>query len=291
MITQPCKRPRLGAHVSVAGGPSRACERASELGLDTMQIFVKNANRWQQRPLTAEEVESFRERRTHRGIDPVLAHASYLINVASPDRALRKRSERALVDELERCAALGIDALVLHPGARHSTEPDRAIAAAAKVIERSLERVPGVRLLLENTAGQGSLLGGSLGDLAALLSGCQLPSDRLGICIDTCHAYAAGYPIHRRAGWHDFLDRVKADIGIDRLGAVHMNDSLGELASRRDRHANLGRGKIGTRALCHLIRDPSLVNLPVILETPQGERLEGYRADLRILRRALARRR
>mgnify|MGYP001822143505 CR=1 FL=1 len=280
------RRPRLGAHVSVAGGLHRAFERASTLRCEAIQIFVKNANRWQQRPLRTHEIDAFRRARDESSVGPVLAHASYLINVASPAPALRRRSATALGDELDRCALLGVDALVLHPGAHLGDGPDRAIRRVGDTLAGVLERHgDGVELLLENTAGQGTLLGARPEELEALLAAVGA-GERLGLCLDTCHAFAAGWPIHREALWRSLRRGLAGTPLYSALRAIHLNDSKTPFDSRKDRHANVGRGEIGTRAFGRLVRDPCLAHLPMILETPMGDDMVGYRRDLRILRRA-----
>jgi deoxyribonuclease-4 len=272
--------------VSVAGGLHRAFERAAELGCEAIQIFVKNANRWQQRPLRADEIDAFRQARAQSAVGPVLAHASYLINVASPDAALRRRSASALGDELDRCALLGVDGLVLHPGAHMGDGPERAIRRAGDTLARVLERHgDGVELLIENTAGQGTLLGASPDELEGLLAAVD-GGERVGLCLDSCHAFAAGWPIHRQRGWRSLRRRLGSGPLRAALRALHLNDSKTPFDSRRDRHANIGQGEIGSRGFGRIVRDPCLADLPMVVETPIGEAMAGYRRDLKILRRA-----
>lgn len=195
------KRPLLGVHASVAGGFPRALERGEALGCDTIQIFVKNANRWQAKPIEPAAAAAFREAHRESPIGPLFAHASYLINLAAVDEKTLSRSRAALADELERCAALGVDGLVLHPGAHLGEGVEAGVAAVAASLDivfgPLLDRLPdlSVRLLLENTAGQGTVLGHRLEELAAIIEAADC-KQHLGVCLDSCHAFAAGYPVH-----------------------------------------------------------------------------------------------
>ena len=275
---------RLGAHVSVAGGVSKAFGRAAALGCDALQIFVKNASRWQAPPLEHTEVARFKEARAAQGCPPVVAHASYLINLAAANPATLERSWAALADELSRCRMLGIDALVLHPGA-HVGQGE---AAGLDLIATSLDGVlgmqpEGVKVLLENTAGQGTVLGSRFEHLAQIIATVDAPA-RLGICLDTCHAFAAGYDL---VNCYDaVLEDFGARLGWARLGCVHLNDSQHALGSRRDRHANLGAGSIGVEAFVRLASD-ARVAAPLVLETPLGADGLGHGRDLAALRARL----
>jgi len=283
--------PPLGAHVSVAGGLANAFPRGEELGCWAIQIFVKNANQWQAKPLADEEVEAFRAARAASAIGPVLAHASYLINLAATDRAVAARSRAALADELSRCQALGVDGLVLHPGAHTGAGEARGVARFAAQLDRVLAAVPprgdrgenATRVLLENTAGQGTALGHRLEQLAAIRDRLASP-ERVAVCLDTCHAFAAGYPLHEQAGYEEFLAEFDDLLGLDLLAGIHLNDSLRPFASRRDRHAHLGEGAIGTTLFARLLHDRRLARVPMVLETEPGPDREGHRRDLELLR-------
>jgi deoxyribonuclease-4 len=271
--------------VSIAGGLPNAIDRGVELGCDAIQIFVKNNSRWVGRELLAEEANAFRAARRASPLGAVIAHASYLINPAATDPATLERSRDALADELERCQHLGLDGLVLHPGAHLGTGPASGLARAARSLDEVLARVPRAPLvLLEITAGQGSALGSTLEELAAIRTGCSQP-ERLGVCLDTCHAFAAGYPLHEPAGYERFFAEFEAIIGLDALRAIHLNDSQGALGSRRDRHANIGAGEIGRGLFARLLHDPALAGVPMLLETPRGEDSVGHRSDLQLLKR------
>ena len=277
--------PPLGAHVSVAGGMPAAIERATALGCTAAQVFVKNANQWQGRELPETEVAAFRAAHAASRVGPLVAHASYLINLCSADPALLARSREALADELDRCARLGVDGLVLHPGAHLGAGEEVGIDRVAQSLDAVLSALPEVstRVLLENTAGQGSCLGYRLEHLAAIRSRVASPH-RVGVCLDTCHAFAAGYAIHRRQGYDDFVAEIEERLGLPAVGCFHLNDSVRPFGSRCDRHAHIGEGEIGLAAFARLLHDPRLRAIPMVLETAPGDRMEGHRRDLERLR-------
>ena len=283
----------LGAHVSASGGVANAFANAAALGCDALQLFVKNANRWSAKPLTETQVAAYREARAAHYNPPVTAHASYLINLAAVKPETLENSRTALKDELTRCHELTIPGLVLHPGAHMGAGLDEGLGAVA----RSLDVVFGaleaalpestVQVWLENTAGQGTTLGRELSELSRIISLTDHPA-RLGVCLDTCHAFAAGYEIHTEAGLQSFLDDAETQFGLGRVGCFHLNDSRFPLGSRRDRHANLGEGEIGLAAFSRLAADPRFTETPMLLETPHGEDGAELREDLGRLRRTLA---
>jgi deoxyribonuclease-4 len=280
--------PPLGAHVSVAGGVANAIPRGEALGCTAVQIFVKNANRWQGPPIAAADAAAFREARSASPVGPVLAHASYLINLAAADPAILDRSRAALIDEHERCAQVGVDGLVLHPGSHLGAGEENGIERVAAEIDRALALVPeerpgGVRVLLENTAGQGSNLGWRLDHLAAIRSRLAAP-ERVAVCLDTCHAFAAGYPVHEAAGYEEFVAEADAVLGLGLVAAIHLNDSVKPFGSRRDRHAHIGEGEIGTDLFARLLHDRRFARVPMVLETEPGPDSEGHRRDLELLR-------
>ena len=286
--------PRLGAHVSTAGGVSRAFERGAAIGCDALQVFVKNANAWAAKPLPEAEVQAFREARAATpgpGAPsplPVVAHASYLINLCSPKPDVHAKSRTALLDELRRCSALGIPGLVLHPGA-HLGEGEEV---GLDGIARSLDAVHqegadlSARVLLENTAGQGTVLGSKLAQLARIVALVDAP-ERVGVCLDTCHAFAAGYDLRTDEGYAGFVDEVEATIGLARVAALHLNDSVFDLGSAKDRHATIGEGMLGAAAFARLIQDPRWGDVPMVLETPLGDDELGHQRDLVTLRALL----
>lgn len=281
--------PPLGAHVSVAGGLCSAFPRAAELQCTAMQIFVKNANQWRGKDLADDEAAAFRAAHGASAVGPLVAHASYLINLAATDPVVLEKSEAALADELVRCDRLGVEGLVLHPGAHMGAGEEAGLASFAAALERVLAAVqsemPGIatRLLLENTAGQGTCLGCRLEHLARIRSLVSAPH-RVGVCLDTCHAFAAGYPIHEAAGREEFLAEVEELLGLDVLGCFHVNDSVKPFASRRDRHAHIGEGEIGLDCFAWLMTEPRLAAIPMVLETEPGDEMAGHRRDLETLR-------
>jgi deoxyribonuclease-4 len=216
-----------------------------------------------------------------------MAHASYLINLAAADPGLLALSRQALSDELERCGRLGVAGLVLHPGAHLGAGEEVGLDRAAAALDQVLAALPGLRtrVLIENTAGQGSCLGHRLEHLAGLRQ--RLPAARrrrVGFCIDTCHAFAAGYPIADRAGWRDFLAEVTDRLGLAALGCIHANDSLRPCGSRRDRHAHIGSGLLGLETFARLLAEPALAEVPMIVETDPGKDMAGHARDLEVLR-------
>lgn len=274
----------LGAHVSVSGGAEKAVARATELGCDAFQIFVKSPNRWTNAPRPSSESDRFREERERSGM-PVVAHAGYLVNLASSTAEVAEKSRRSLVDELRRCAALGVPGLVLHPGAPQDAGRDVGIDRVAAGLDAVLAEVADapVRILLENTAGQGSTLGLSPSELQAIRARVSEPT-RVGICLDTCHAFAAGYDLRSEDGYQRLVGEVADTVGLETVFAWHLNDSKFPLGKNRDRHANIGEGEIGREAFARLLADVRFAELPMILETPLGDDEGGHARDLATLR-------
>ncbi len=256
-----------------------------ERGVDTCQIFVKNASQWRGKPLRAAEIESFRVSRSEARISRVVAHGTYLVNLAATDPANRERSVATLGDELDRATALGLDGLVVHPGAHLGAGEEIGLERIARSLDRVLDRRPATAtpILLECTAGQGTVLGYRLEQLARIIEQCE-SGDMLGVCIDTCHAFAAGYAIEAPGGFEELLERADELFGIERLGCLHLNDSRHPLGSRRDRHANIGEGEIGLEPFRWMLNEPRLRGVPMILETPIGDDGEGHARDLATLR-------
>lgn len=275
----------LGAHMSVAGGVSTAFARAEKVGCTALQIFVKNANQWAAKPIGEEEIRRFAAERRRTGIERVVAHDSYLINLGSPDTDLWKRSIDALVDELERCESLALDGLVAHPGAHMGTGEDAGLARISSALDAVHARTKGFRalLLLEATAGSGTHLGASFEHLRRIRDGVREP-ERVAYCIDTCHVFAAGYEMRTPEGVRDTLDRFDSVCGLEFLRAIHLNDSLTPFASRRDRHAHIGEGAIGRAGFEALVREPRVQRIPMVLETPKGEDLREDARNLDVLR-------
>lgn len=265
------RRP-IGAHMSIAGGHERAIQRGAEIGCGAIQMFTKSNSQWAAKPLTEEGVRRFKEEHVRSGIGPVVAHDSYLINLCSPDDALWRRSTDACSEELERCARLGIPWLVTHPGAHMGRGEEYGIERMAEAIDTIHSRVPAAAasLALETTAGQGTILGYRFEQLADLIGRTAEP-ERIGVCLDTCHVFAAGYDLRSRAGYDDTFRRFDDVIGLHRLKAIHVNDSKKDLGCRVDRHEHIGRGCLGLDAFRFLMNDPRLLEIPLLLETPKGD--------------------
>jgi deoxyribonuclease-4 len=283
--------PLFGAHLSIAGGLQNAISSAVTLGCDSLQIFSKNASQWKGKPLTSEDVKVFREAVVGARLRYPTAHDSYLINLAAPDDDLYGKSIDALVDELERAESLGLSYLVTHPGAHTGSGEDAGLARIVAALDAAHRRTRGsaVKVLLENTAGQGTTLGYKFEHLAWIIQRAN-DADRLGICFDTCHAFAAGYPLKSREDYSETFDRFDELIGLERLQLFHLNDSVKPLGSRVDRHAGLGLGQIGLQAFRHLVTDSRFRQHPMILETPK-EGTDGQAMDpvnLGILRQLAA---
>jgi deoxyribonuclease-4 len=280
----------LGAHMSIAGGYSRAVDRAAEVGCRCVQIFTKNTNQWKAKPITPGEAENFRNALAQRQIGHPIAHDSYLINLASPDETLWRKSLDAFVEELSRAEMLGIPYLVTHPGCSMTASAQAGLLRVVQALDEIHVRTQGFRVqcLLETTAGQGSSLGWQFEELAAIFEGVAQP-ERLGVCFDTCHVFAAGYALGTRREYLATMRQFDRLIGLERIRAFHLNDSKRERGSRVDRHAGIGRGHLGVEPLRHLLTDRRFRNTPMYLETPKGKE-EGEDLDvvnLRTLRELL----
>jgi deoxyribonuclease-4 len=264
--------PLFGAHMSVAGGCHNALRLAREHQCDTVQLFTKNANQWNARPFTEEEVRLFRETLGESGLRFATAHDSYLINLASPDETLYRWSVEAFVVEMQRAEQLGLSYLVMHPGAHVNSGEEAGLERVARGLDEVHERCPdfGVRVLIETTAGQGTTLGWRFEHLGRILERVAAP-DRLGVCFDTCHVFAAGYALGTRKEYQATMAEFDRVVGLDKLRAFHVNDSLKPLGSRVDRHAHIGRGQLGLEPFRFLANDPRFADRPMILETAKEE--------------------
>lgn len=260
----------LGAHISAAGGVPLTPARATDIGATAMQLFTKQANRWAEREVEPAEAQAFREGLATSGVQFTNAHDSYLINLASPNPELRAKSIESFAAELRRCHSLGLDALVSHPG-NFMDERESGIARNADAIAQVLEREQGsTRLLMELTAGQGTVIGSTFEEMAALLALIPAPlCTRVGVCLDTAHIFAAGYDLvgDFDGVWQRFSDVI----GLERLGLIHLNDSKAPLGSHKDRHELIGVGMIGDEPFRRLMTDPRLATVPKLLETPKGD--------------------
>jgi deoxyribonuclease-4 len=270
--------------MSIAGGLDRAPLRGRQAGCDTIQVFTKSNRQWGAKPLTDREVEAFKANLAATGIGPVVAHDCYLLNLAAPRAALRRKSIAAFRVEMERAERLGIPYLVTHPGAHLGTGEADGIARVAEALDQLYAALPSARVqvLLETTAGQGTSLGYRFEQLAAILAGVER-ADRLGICLDTCHVFAAGYDIRSPDGYRRTVRELDACVGLRRLRAVHLNDSVQGLGSRVDRHAHIGEGRLGLEAFRLILNDRRFRRIPMLLETPKDD--DFVRADRRNLGR------
>jgi deoxyribonuclease IV len=277
--------PLLGAHMSIAGGVDKALLLGKTVDCDAIQIFTKSSRQWAAKPYTKEEIELFDLNRKATAITTVIAHDSYLLNLGSPDDALRKRSLGGFIDELERCEILGVSNLVAHPGAHVGAGENEGIKTIARSLDEAHKACPGyhVKVTLEITAGQGSNLGYRFEQIAKMIDATK-ENDRLKVCFDTEHAFAAGYDIRTQEGYERTLTEFDEAIGIERLAAFHLNDSKKEFNSRVDRHEHIGKGHIGVEAFRFLVNDQRFWGLPMCLETPKGPDLKEDRENLTLLR-------
>jgi deoxyribonuclease-4 len=272
--------PRLGAHLSIAGGLPRAVDRAEASGCQALQIFTKSAGQWRARELPPEEIALFRRRVRQTRIRPVVAHNSYLINVAAADPVLRRRSIDALVDELDRAQALGLDGLVMHPGSYTSGSEEAGLQMIGEALAEILASRPNgtTRLLLEHTAGQGTNLGHRFEHLAVIIERLG-GSPRVGVCLDTCHLLSAGYDICSAEGYAETFRLFGTIVGFSRLKAFHLNDSKKPCGSRVDRHEHIGKGCLGLEPFRRILNDPRFARLPMLLETPKLETPQSRRTS------------
>ena len=286
--------PLFGAHMSIAGGYHNALLAAKRYACEALQLFTKNSNQWRAKELTEPEIRIFNETLQGTQVQALLAHDSYLINVASPDETLYRKSLEALVVEVKRAESLGLHYLVIHPGAHVGSCEEAGLRRVAGALDEVHRRCPGYKLkiLLESTAGMGSSLGHRFEHLARILE-LVAENDRLGVCLDTCHIFAAGYPLAPQRSYRATMREFDQVIGLDRLHAFHLNDSVRELGSRIDRHAHIGRGCLGLEPFRLIVTDHRFRHLPMVLETPkevQGKK-DMDAVNLRALRSLLIKQR
>jgi deoxyribonuclease-4 len=262
----------LGAHMSIAGGYYRAVEHAQRCGCDCVQLFTKNNNQWKAKPITAEEAEKFRDALAASGVSHPISHDSYLINLATPDDDLWRRSIDAFVVELQRAEQLGIAYVVMHPGACVTSTEAAGLARVVEALDEVHRQTPELSActLLETTAGQGTALGWRFEHLAEIKSRVKSP-ERLGVCLDTCHVFAAGYPLQTPEEYESTMQAFDTIVGTEEIKAFHLNDSKKGLGSRVDRHDHIGEGTLGLEPFRHLLNDPRFRQTPMYLETPKGQ--------------------
>lgn len=271
MISSSHRSILLGAHMSIAGGVHTAVERAARIGCATMQIFVKNNNRWKDKPMEAEDVATYKELLLKARIGPVMVHDTYLINLCARNKDILERSRATLKDEFDRSAALDVEYLNLHPGSHLGAGEDDGIKLIAESLNLIHEQRAGttVKSVLETTAGQGTAIGYKFDHLRKIIEHVD-KKERIGICVDTCHVFAAGYDLSTERGYESTFEEFDAMVGLKRLVAFHVNDSKRELGSKVDRHEHIGKGKIGLQGFRMLMNDPRFIGIPKILETPKG---------------------
>src|SRR3989338_2156732 len=275
----------LGAHMSIEGGVENAPLRGKKAGCQVIQIFTKNNNRWNSRQLTDKDINNFKKNSSDTGVIPSASHTAYLINLASPNTEIYKKSLEAFYDEMERAERLGLPYLIFHPGAHLGSGENAGIKNVAESINIFLEKANNLKLilLLETTAGQGSHLGYKFEHLSEIIKIVD-EKGKIGVCLDTCHIFAAGYDISNEYGYKKTFENFNKIIGIDRLKAFHINDSKKGLGSRIDRHEHIGKGRIGLTAFRLLLNDLRFNNIPMILETPKGKTAREDKRNLSVLR-------
>ena len=275
----------FGAHESIAGGVFNAIERGKKATCDTIQMFNKSNSQWRAAKLKPEDIEKYFELQKELKISVSTSHASYLINIASPDPALAEKSVASLKEEMERCKVLKIPNLVLHPGAHMGEGVDKGIERVIGSLNRLFDSLKdnNVTLLLETTAGQGSVLGSTFEQIAAMIKSVEAP-EKVGVCLDTCHIFAAGYPISDASDYKKTIKQFDDVVGIDKLRIIHMNDSKKGLGLHVDRHEHIGKGEIGIEGFRNIVNDARLSHIPMILETPKEEELVEDIENLKVLR-------
>jgi len=277
----------LGAHVSVAGGLYKAVERAEAIGCNTMQIFTKSGRSWFGKPIPEQEAELFKKALHESNLSKIMAHSAYLINIGSPKKEVEKKSLASLKHELNRCEELDIPYLVLHPGAHLGTGEDTCIKQIAKNLDKVFEKAKGKsKILLEVTAGQGTNVGYTFEHIKEIRANCS-NKKYIGVCLDTCHAWAGGYDIGTEQGYLETLEKVDKIIGLKNLKAIHLNDSKTELGARKDRHENIGKGHIPRKAFKMIMNDKRLREIPKILETPAIDGEDQYEKEIQLLRKMM----
>ena len=282
------KHPLIGAHMSIAGGVSQALVRGRETGCECIQIFTKTSRQWAAKPYAKEEIEAFKRAQAESGIRVVVAHDSYLLNLGAPGELLRKKSVAGFIDELERCEQLGVPFLIAHPGSHVGSGEEAGIKTIARSIDEAHQACPGfkVKVALEITAGQGSNLGYKFEQMGQIFDAVK-ENERLRLCFDTEHAFAAGYDLRSDEGYERTFDELHRYIGVGRIVAFHINDSLKPFHSRVDRHEHIGKGHLGLDAFRRVLNDPRFAGIPMCLETEPGPEMKDIVADIKQLHRLL----
>jgi deoxyribonuclease-4 len=283
LLVESCVTPLLGAHVPTTGGLTTAAANGRAISADAIQIFTRNQVQWRSKPVSAEEAAAFRTAVAASGVKTVVAHGSYLVNLASPKADILAKSRDAFLAEMQRCHALGIPYLIFHPGAHMGTGEEAGLRAVAESLDHVLAHAEGLDVspLLEITAGQGSYVGYSFEHLAAVLRRVKRP-ERLGVCLDTCHLLAAGYDIATPEGYEGTMADFDRIVGRHTVKALHLNDAKKGLGSRLDRHEAIGKGCLGLEAFRRIVNDTRFDGIPMVLETPGG--LDEWKKEIALLR-------
>ena len=274
---------RVGAHVSISGGVEKAVERQKQETGNCGQIFAGSPRTWKVSEYEEEQGKRFEAEREKQGQNPYVIHSTYLVNLATPKDDLFEKSLKCLQSELEAARKLGVEYVVFHPGAHTGSGRDTGIERIAEGIDR-LEIPQDVTLLLENTAGKGTTLGKSMGELRQMIEKTDTEDNKLGVCIDTCHAHAAGYNLADEKGFQDFIQEVEEDLGFDNLKVLHLNDSKDERGSEKDNHQDIGYGNIGEKGFSNIVNSERLQDVPMIVETPQ-DNADSYKENIEKLRK------
>ncbi|MGC8515662.1 MAG: deoxyribonuclease IV [Thermoplasmata archaeon] len=270
----------LGGHISTSGGISKAPVRAAVFGFRTMQIFSKNQMQWNAKPLPDEEIAMFKSEYTKVGLRKTMSHASYLLNLGSPNKEMKVKVKDAMQLELSRANVLGIDYVILHPGSQKDTTERAAITQMSEILDSVLSASSFTKVLIENAAGQGSAIGYQFRQISEIIDGIS-QKDMIGVCIDTCHVFAAGYDVKTPEGYAETMDRFNSEVGLKYLLGFHLNDSKKEQGSRLDRHEQIGKGLLGLDGIKNFVNDKRFSDIPMVLETPKGE--EGYADDIKAI--------
>lgn len=276
--------PKVGLHVSISKSLASSFDIAKEIGCDTFQIFTRNPRGWKFKHLLLDEIKAFKEKQEQAGITPVLSHMPYLPNLASPNRDIYKKSVETLTSEVDRCGKLGIQYVVTHLGSHLGEGQEMGLARLVAGLNTALSKsVNQVQILLENMAGQKNSMGSRFEEIERIIERVD-QADRIGVCFDTCHAFAAGYELRSEKSLNETLSQIRKFLGVERIKAVHLNDSQGGLGSGLDRHEHIGLGYIGTKGFKLLLQNSLFRRLPLILETPIDDRMND-RENLNVVRK------
>ena len=278
----------LGAHMSIAGGVDKAIDRGSSINCTAIQIFTKSNTQWKTLPFRKEEVEDFKKKKSESNILSVFGHSCYLINLGNSNQVINRKSVNTLITELERCEILGLPFLVMHPGSHMGSGEKEGIKRIAESLNEALTNLKknNVQIVLETTAGQGRNLGYRFEHIAEIINSVKL-KERIGVCLDTCHIFAAGYDIRKKAGYEKTIKEFDRIIGLSKIKAIHLNDSKKELGSRVDRHEHIGKGFIGLEGFRFIMNDERFLKIPKVLETPKGEDMKDDVINLRTLQKLI----